>query len=732
MTVSGQPAPDLARLLAVLWQGRGLILGVSVLMTLAGGGIALSTVPLYQAGSLLQLEERGAALAVPEAMQELLGGGARGVVLVETETEILRSRLVLGAAVRQLRLTQIARPRGAPFPGELQGMLLFPNHDGAGEVIRLAHLAVPADWLGQAIDLTHLGGGIYQLVLPDKTRLQGQVGQPLQAAPAGFELTVAELQGAAGRRFELREDPFALAVTRLQEALSVRPASRNALLLRLRYLHPDPQEAVRILDAIAAAYVAENTGRSAAEATRSLHFMEEQLPLAQEAVARAQQAMNAYQQAQKSVDVSYETRSLLEQATGLETRLNALILQEEELKKRFTPNHPTYQQLLETRATLSGQLDELRRITAALPETQQEIFKLNRDLEVATGVYTQMLNRTQALRVLRASTVGAQARVVDMAWSDGQRQYPKISLHLLFSAVIGLLLGALAVLLRQALRRGIRSEQEIEAMGLPVLAILPLAGEQRPGQSGALALRHPQSRATEGLRSLRTALHFSRELRGSPVLLITSASPGAGKSFTALNLAIVAAEAGQRVCLVDGDLRQGGLGQALGLAAGTPGLADYLAGTAVPASLALASAVAGLWVIPAGARAPNPSELLMRPDYEQLIAALGQAYDLVLIDSPSALAVSDPVLLARAGGSRLLLVRHAKTRRSEIAAVRRLFAGAGLPLTAAVLNGWRRSAAPAGQGDGAIFYAARDAPGPFADRRFGLSPDAPPDDRLTG
>lgn len=466
-------------------------------------------------------------------------------------------------------------------------------------------------------------------------------------------------------------------------------------ILEITFVDPNPRKAEAALNAIARSYVDQNISRSAAEAENSLTFIEEQLPIAQAAVTQAQDALNAYRQQQQSVDVDYETRILLEQATQIEAQLNELSLQEDDLKKRYTINHPAYQALLQNETSLQAQLEEVRAATFNLPETQKEIFNLTRNLEVSQEVYIQLLNRGQELRVVRASTVGS-VRIIDTAYSSEGRIAPRSSRIMMTHLVFGIVLGIGLVLMRRFLRRGIRGAQEIEKLGLPVFATINFSSEatnlnKQKGTLPILALTKPDDLVVEALRSLRTSLHFGMLDAKTNTILFTSAGPGAGKSFTAINLATVAAQAGQKVCVIDADLRRGYLRRFLGKEKNTLGLAELLIKEKTLDDVLLPGPVDGLFVITSGRYPPNPSELLMRADFETLLETLNKDFDLIIVDSPPALAVTDPVVIGRYTGATIVIARHLETMVGEIEAVRRTFETSGVKVTGAILNGYKVS-----------------------------------------
>lgn len=692
---------NILELLGVLWAGKLWIAAAVFLAFVIGAVTVLKTEPIFMAQGLLQLEAKSGAMGLPTGMQDLLGSSYTGDSPGETEMEIMKSRMVMGQVVQELDLQIYAYPRPMPILGLIPKRLRLPDpglsflapYQWGNEKIVIGELELPQDWQGEGLELTITAPGQYDLILPDATVMAGKVRQRLKVAGKSFSLVVDELDGPVGRSFLLGRMSLASAVARLQGGFSVAETPPYSSILQVSYADPDPKRAETILDAISQSYVDQNIARSSAEAQNSLSFIEEQLPIAEQAVRAAQDALNGYRQKQQSVDVEYETRSLLERATQIEKDLSALALQEEEIKKRYTVNHPTYQALLENRAALMGQLEGIRGETGNLPETQKEIFNLTRNLEVAQEVYVQLLNRAQELRVVRASTVGS-VRIIDTAFSDGTRIAPRTSRTLAVHLLAGLILGVGFVLLKRALRRGIRGAQEIEQLGLPVFATVnysPDAANHRKtkGNLPILALSKPDDLVIEALRSLRTSLHFGMLDAKTNTILLTSAAPGAGKSFTAVNLAAVAAQAGQRVCLVDADLRRGYLRRYFHREKGTPGLAELLAKEKTLEEVLIEGPIPNLSIITSGRFPPNPSELLMRAEFEALLTTLNQRFDLIIVDSPPALAVTDPVVIGRYTGATIMVARHLETLLGEVDAVRRIFETAGVKVTGAILNGYK-------------------------------------------
>jgi tyrosine-protein kinase Etk/Wzc len=175
--------------------------------------------------------------------------------------------------------------------------------------------------------------------------------------------------------------------------------------------------------------------------------------------------------------------------------------------------------------------------------------------------------------------------------------------------------------------------------------------------------------------------------------LLTSAAPGAGKSFTAINLAVVMAQSGQRVCLIDGDMRRGQLRRYFGLSKQTEGLAELLAGTHTLSAVLKPGMVENLSFIATGKTPPNPSELLMRHTFAQALQELNTQFDTIIVDAPPVLAVTDPIVIGRTIGTVLMIVRHMQTPIGEVEAVRKAFETTGTKITGVILNGYRAAAA---------------------------------------
>ncbi|MCB1771754.1 MAG: polysaccharide biosynthesis tyrosine autokinase, partial [Candidatus Competibacteraceae bacterium] len=195
----------------------------------------------------------------------------------------------------------------------------------------------------------------------------------------------------------------------------------------------------------------------------------------------------------------------------------------------------------------------------------------------------------------------------------------------------------------------------------------------------------PEDDAVESLRSLRTTLHFALMDADNGALLITGSSPGLGKSFISKNLAVVLAQSGKKVAIVDADLRKGLLHQGFGLSR-EQGVSEYVSGVARLEEILKATVLPNLMVITTGQRPPNPSELLMHLRFEELLQQLNKLFDIVIVDAPPVLAVTDAAIVGRMTGATLLVARAGSHPMRELEQTIKRLGQAGVPVKGFVFN----------------------------------------------
>ncbi|RGP55265.1 polysaccharide biosynthesis tyrosine autokinase [Pseudomonas abyssi] len=712
---------DLLALLGALIDGKWIIAGFTVCFAVIGVAYALLATPVYQANALIQIEEKsGNTLSGLGELSDMLGSTPEAV----TEIELLKSRAVIGQAVDNLKLDIIVEPHYFPIigrwmarryqpetKGEIASPLLgFDSFAWGGENVDIFQLDVPSSYLSKPLELIAGENNTYTLYNDDgEILLQGAVGE--QVSSSGFTMQVKTLNARPETRFDVIKQRKLNTIIDYQQQLGAAERGKDSGIISLSMQHDDPQYAISILDEVSRLYVRQNVERNSAEAAQSLEFLREQLPQVRKELERYEQALNEYQTSTKSVDITIETQAILDQIVELDTLISEQNLKRAEMERRFTRQHPSYQALLDQMEQLKRQKAELTSKVESLPATQQELLRLTRDVAVTTEVYTTMLNSTQELDVLRAGTVG-NVRVIDTADVNVEQPVkPQKALIAIIATLLGGFIGVALVLLRKALNRGVEDPDVIEQLGLPVYATIPFSRDQevveggvksrRPAAtatSGLLAVTNPADLAIEALRSLRTSLHFARLEAKNNILMISGPSPGVGKSFVSANLGAIMAQAGQRVLLIDADMRKGYLNKLFKLPAEN-GLSELLATRITSKDAIYQTEVEGLQVVPRGQIPPNPSELLMHANFTSFLDNVKDEYDIVIVDTPPILAVTDAAIVGRHVGMSLIVTRFAVNAAKEIEVAMRRFEQNDIQLKGAIFNAVEKKASSYGYGN---------------------------------
>ncbi|MFI5932970.1 polysaccharide biosynthesis tyrosine autokinase [Actinoplanes sp. NPDC051494] len=266
------------------------------------------------------------------------------------------------------------------------------------------------------------------------------------------------------------------------------------------------------------------------------------------------------------------------------------------------------------------------------------------------------------------------------------------------AVALGLIIGVGTAALRESMDSTIRTPEALnDAASAPVLSAIPF--DRKADKSPLITEGSAQSTRAEAMRQLRTNLQFVDVDRPIRSLVVSSSLPGEGKSTTVCNLGIAFAEAGQRVIIIDADLRRPRIAEYLGLE-GAVGLTNVLAGQANLRDAAQQWGTSGLWVLPSGYIPPNPSELLGSGNMADLLAALSSGFDIILIDTPPLLPVTDAAVMATLADGCLLVARHAKTTRSQAA-----MAAAALSKVSAKLHGCVLNMVPAKSAGAYAYYS---------------------------
>ncbi|WP_431112870.1 polysaccharide biosynthesis tyrosine autokinase [Variovorax paradoxus] len=696
---------NLVEYLDILADNRWLIAIVTAAALFLGFAYAFFGKPMYEANVAVQVEDSG------NSAGSFLGDAASSLLSVKTpaagEIEIIKSRAILAQAVENTKLYISAQPRYAPVVGswlsrratELSnpGFMGFSGYVTGTEKIVVPQFDVPADLEEQQFSLTVQADNRYELAHPGlETPLKGTVGTPLVAnLPGGnLRLLVSSISAKPGAQFQLVRFSKQLTLLSLQDGLKVVEKGKQSGVIDVSWKHPSPEKLTQLLNEIGRLYVRQNIERKAAEAEKTLGFLDTALPQFKKQLEQSEDLYNRYRNENGTVSLDDEAKNALTQTVDLQSKLLEAQQKRRELSARFTDKHPSIQTLDTQIAAWKGEIASVDSRIRKMPLLQQNTVQMQRDIKVNTDLYVSLLNSSLQMRLAKEGKVG-NVRLLDDAIVPEEPVWPKRPLILALALLVGLMAGVAAAIARNSFFGGIRNPSEIEMhTGLNVYSSIPLSGAQRmidksienkaPGLH-ILALQHSEDPAVESLRSLRTALQFAMLEAPNNRLLISGATPGVGKTFVSVNFAAITAASGKKVLLIDADLRKGRVNQFFSMSRSS-GLSELIAGTLSPEKAIRPSVLPNLDVITTGVLPPNPAELLLSDSFSQLLEKLSPGYDLVIIDTAPVLVAADTSSVAPLAGSLLLVARAEKTQLGELNESVRRLAHAGCAANGVILN----------------------------------------------
>lgn len=681
---------DLGRLLGELVDHRKLIIAVTSLFTLCALIYALFATPIYQADALIQVEQKQANAILSNLSQMLPDSQPQS----EPEIALLKSRMILGKTVDDLNLQAVIKPKYFPIFGR-GWQRLSGKKDGELVVSRL-YLPTSEDIDVPKVELT-VKDNEHFVVKGDDFTFNGKVGELLD--DKGISIKVDKIDAEPGSKFTISYITRLEAITKLQEVLSVADQGKDTGILVLSITGDNPELITNIIDSISNNYLSQNIARQAAQDAKSLEFLSNQLPKVRNDLDVAEDKLNEYRRKNDSVDLSLEAKSVLEQIVNVDNQLNDLTFRESEISQLYTKEHPNYKALMEKRKTLQEEKAKLNKRVSVMPETQQEILRLSRDVESGRAVYMQLLNRQQELNIAKSSAIG-NVRIIDNAVAQTKPVKPKKIVIILIGFIFGSVVAIGIVLLRVFLRRGIESPEQLEELGINVYASIPVPeafannavkkaswkNKNYDIKQAFLAVENPADLAIEAIRGLRTSLHFAMMESRNNILMISGASPNAGKTFVSTNLAAVIAQSGKKVLFIDTDMRKGYTHNLFNVE-NTKGLSDILSGKMTVERAIQPLSMAGFDFIARGAVPPNPAELLMHKNFDALLSWASQNYEIVVLDTPPILAVTDAAIIGNYVGTTLLVARFEQNTAKEIEVSVRRFEQSGVIVKGCILNG---------------------------------------------
>lgn len=676
----GESGMDLARMIGIVSESRWLVLGLSAAVLALGLIYSFVRTPIYEADAILQVIQPSGNLSGLQQLSTVLQGNA---LPTDTEIQLLKTRAVLVPVINKL------------------GLAIKAGDSGHGAKVSVFN--VPTQLQGKQFEIVPLRGGHYRLIGPGGHRLlEGTVGKPATGSIETLSgkqivnIKVDAIHAQTGTHLSLVRIPTTIAIKDLLNRLSIGELGQQTGVIRVSLQGTSPRKIAQELNEIVRTNVKLNIRENSTQAANQLQFVNSQLPDIRKRLDKAQAQLASFLSQHEALALSQGSQYLIQSVTTLEQQISPLKAQLAVAHSSLGSENPHIKALQSQLAALEAQRKALIASVQKLPTSEQKLVRLQENVDISKSLYSAMLNQMQTLQIATAGSVG-DVVIVDHAIVPARPVLPNHALDGLVALVVGLLAGVAAAFIRRALHQGIEDPEVLEdAFGLPVHAVLMHSRMQQrlgmdkearhPGSTmGLLAAQSEPDNTVESLNSLRTSLQFSTNGSSQHILCIPSLGPGEGKSFVCSNLAYLMAKSGKRVLLVDADMRRGHLHKVFGWTRGK-GFAQYLAGEASVGEVIQRTDVEGLDVVTSGALPDDAANLLLASDLKEKLEALTADRDLVIIDVPPVLAVSDAFSIARYATLNLLLLKYGRHSLRQVRLVLKRFERHGIGIVGSIFN----------------------------------------------
>lgn len=702
---------DLGKILGVFIDGKWIIFLFVLVALIFGISYAFLATPIYKSDALIQVEQKSSG-GFSAVVSENLGDAFSSESTADAEIQLITSRMILGATVDKFNLTTIITPNYFPVIGAGIARLTDSKQSikiSKFEIIDLDE-SQNTNFRIKIIDSNKKTYALYD----DKNNLilKGKAGKTIIAN--GIEIQLSDIHSENGFEFYVNKISKISAINWLKSKISAEELGNKTGIIRLNLELRDKKKSELLLNDISNRYFLQNVERDSAEAEQSIKFLKDKLPQLKAALVKSENKLNDYRKKRESVNLTMEAESTLKVMVNLDSQLNELTFKEAEISQKYTKDHPAYKALLDKRQTLLKQKKSLTSKIESLPETQKEILSLKRDVEVNQQIYVQLLNKIQELNVVKAGTVG-NVRIIDKAESYPKEVSPVKGIVIIASILVGLIFSIVYLFLKMLLHKGIETPDQLEEIGLSVYANIPKSELQlslsdkfkknkNRRSNSLLAEVNPADLSIEAFRGLRTSLHFAMMESANNILMISGPAPGIGKSFVSTNFATVYAQTNKRVLIIDADMRKGYL-HSLFSVDNKFGLSDYLSGTTNIEDCIQSSNIENLDIIARGQVPPNPSELLMHKRLSECLDKLKSSYDLIIIDTPPVLAVTDASIVGALAGTTLMVARYGVNTVKEVEVACSRFEQSGIRVKGMILNAIEKKASSSYGGYGYYNYS---------------------------
>ena len=714
---------DLMALLFAILRGWKVIVFFAVLGLVIGILYSRYVNPTFKSDALIQIEENSKGVAALGADISELIGSEVSKAQAEAELELIRSRMILEPVVNLLHLrirlsdpnigaldriksnstdAQINKPEGVSLKTE----------DGEAKI---SQFNVSQEYLNQSFTLTRSATGF--VLSNDFDDFKGQIGKGhlFKGTDGQIQITVNDLP-ADGYPINITKQSLQTTTEQINNVLSVVEKGERSGIIQLSMTGANQQQASLILKQIVLSYIDQNQSRGSEETTKTISFMETQIPALKKKLEDSEAVFNDFRKKYGTIDVGKEAELLLTENSQIDAQLNELKLKKADLTTYYTEEHPLVVQINEQLAVLNARKNEIDDTIAGLPEIQREFLQLSADTTINREIYLTLLKNYEQLKIVKAGQIGF-ARIIDLPISTYKAIAPKKLQIMILAMLLGAMLGTMLVLLKNMLRNVVKDPERIEGKtGVPVVATIPRSplliklSKNKKAPNRLLAYVDNNSLSYEAIKSLRTNLMFGMPVQGregqrAKVILVTGESPGVGRSFLSANLTEVFAQLDKKVLIIDADMRLGELHKTFSMSQDN-GLGDYLSQDTTHlikdnalvskvvadqdvnnlASFIHPTGIDNIDFMPRGQHPRNPASLLANGSFDHLMTELNLHYDYIIIDSPPILAASDAIILSQYADKVLMVARYDKSIEGQVAYAVRQMHKSNIKVDGIVLN----------------------------------------------
>lgn len=675
------------------------VITLCILLSIVSAIIYLrATENVYQTDALVQIKSnKSSPLAGLSsdmaAMASLAGLGGMGSSSTQSEIELLKSRAILGQAIKDLNLDIQIQPKENFFQkivSDNNYIKTYTTQDillkKEGQRLVIAQFQVPKFYENKALLLT-FEDNKYKIhdYKTEQLLKEGELNRVLRDGP--WNISVSGNINS-GQQFILQKNSLPVAMSNILKNFDAQEKGKGTGILELTYQGENPVNIPNLLNTVLNIYKQQDINRSVTDKDQQVAFLEKQLPELKEDLNNSERQFNQFRKKYGTVDVKGESELYLKQSMELEIQKVQLQQKQAELGAQYTAEHPAMQAISAQLTTLNTKISEVNNKVKQLPEIQRLYLQYYRDVEIKNQLYTGLLTTYQSLNIAKAGELG-KVSIVDYAVEPVNPVKPRKLIILVLSIFVGGFIGILIALVRNFLHSGIRNIEPITTKhtlrNLGKVNQYNSLNKNSKQYAHPLAILEPSALPIEQMRKIATSIQYAAQLSGQPVVQMLGTTKNIGTSTLTANLAIILAQMNLKVILIDSDLRQGQLKDYFNIET-TIGLSDYLNGTAALGSIITPTQQAKLDLISNGKEEINPVSLLSKPEMARLLEQLKDTYDFILVDGTAILDVSDSQILANLINTNILVTRYSYTSEQEIEMALESFKNSGHSIQGIILN----------------------------------------------